>query len=56
MGKEDNLNVDKEEMPKIGNHKVKTIIICQCSVDIVKYFEILNLIGGIRQKNDNMHI
>ena len=33
MGEEDNMdveiNVDEEEMPKIGNHKVKTIIMDQ---------------------------
>ena len=46
MGNE--VNVDKKEMPKIGNYEVKIIIMNQCSVDIVKDLDILNLI--VRQK------
>ena len=48
IGKEDNVdvevNVDKEEMPKISNHEAKTIIMGQCSADIIKDLVILNLI------------
>ena len=50
MGKEDNVdvdvNVDKEEMPKIRNHEAKTIIMGQCIADIIRDLDILNLIIG----------
>ena len=50
MDKEDNMdmeiNVVEEEIPKIGNYEVKTIIIDQCNVDIVRDLDILNLIIG----------
>ena len=55
MDKEDiidmEVNVDKEEKSKTGNCTVKIIIIVQCSVDIVKDLNILNLIVGKRQMN-----
>ena len=48
MCKKDNgdmeINVDEEEMSKIDNCKVKTIIMDQYSVDIVRDLDILNLI------------
>ena len=44
MRKEDNVDmevkVDDEEMSKIGNYKVKIMIMDQCSVDIVKDLDI----------------
>ena len=50
MGKEDNIGVevivDKEEMPKIRNHEAKSIIMGQCSADIIRDLDILNLIVG----------
>ena len=46
MGKE--VNVDKKEMPKVGNYEVKIIIMDQCSVDIVRDLDILNII--VRKK------
>ena len=53
MDKEDNMdmevNVDKEEMSKTRNCKVKIIVMDQCSVDIVRDLYILNLIVGKRQ-------
>ena len=42
MGKE--VNADKKEMPKVGNYEVKIIIMDQCSVDLFRYLDILNLI------------
>ena len=41
MGEED--NVVEEEMPKIGNCGVKSIIMDQCNVDIVRDLDLLNL-------------
>ena len=48
------INVDEEEMPNIGNYEVKTIIMDQCSVDIVRDLDILNLIVGKRQMNQKI--
>ena len=52
MDKEDKtdveVNVDKEEKSKTSNCMVKIIIIDQCSVDIVRDLNILNLIVGKR--------
>ena len=53
MDKEDNVGiqvkVDMEEMPKIGKCEVKTIIMDQCGVNILKDLDILILIFGKRQ-------
>ena len=55
MDKEDNMDVevhvDKEEMSKTSNCTVEIIIMDQCSVDIVRDLDILNLIVGKREMN-----
>ena len=60
MGREDNVdvevNVDEEEMAKIINFKVKIITMDQCIVDIVRYLDIWNLIGGKRQMNKQIQL
>ena len=38
------VNPDEEEMPKIDNCKIKRTVMDQCSVDIVRDLDILNLI------------
>ena len=60
MGKEDNMDVEiivyKEEMPKIGNYKIKTKIMDQCNVDIVRDLDILNLIVEKRPMNKQIQL
>ena len=59
-GKEDNMdgevNVNKEEMPKIGNCEVTTIIMDQYIFDIVRDLDILNLIIGKSQMNKQIQL
>ena len=48
--------MDEEEMPKIGNFKVKIIIMDQCGVDIVRDLNIFNLIVRKRQMNKQIQL
>ena len=50
------INMDEEEMPNIGNYEVKTIIMDQYSVNIVRDLDILNLIVVKRQMNKKRHL